>query len=281
MDVKYTTEILRNIQLIQLDILLEIDRICKEHKIKYFLSSGTLLGAIRHRGFIPWDDDIDIDMMRPDYERFLEIAKKELSSDLFIQNYITDKYCLNLGFSKVRKNGTIHESEGQRHLTRHKGISIDIFPIDVVPQNHLKRKFHKQVISFIHKLNSMKLKYNFYNEKLIRKIIIILGSIFLLPIPVVYLGSIMEKAMKFYGNSNSTLVSNTYSKNYYDVCTFNKEIYGEPILIEFEGYKFPVPEKWKTYLENIYGDYMELPPENKRFNFQHSIIKAYIGGNDN
>ena len=97
-------ENLKKIQQIELDILLEVDRICKKHEIEYFLDFGTLLGAVRHSGFIPWDDDIDIGMTRDNYEKFLKIASSELKKDYFLQNVYTERETPFL-YSKIRKNG--------------------------------------------------------------------------------------------------------------------------------------------------------------------------------
>ena len=97
---------LREIQLVQLQILTEFDRICKKNDINYQLFAGTLLGAVRHKGFIPWDDDVDVCMLRSEYDRFLEIAQQELDPDYFVQNTYTDPEYYNI-FTRIRKNGTV------------------------------------------------------------------------------------------------------------------------------------------------------------------------------
>jgi len=99
---------LRDIQLTQLEILLEFDRICKKHRIQYHLFAGTLLGAVRHKGFIPWDDDIDVCMLRSEYDRFLSVYTTELADAYFLQNSYTDPSYYNI-FSRIRKNGTFFD----------------------------------------------------------------------------------------------------------------------------------------------------------------------------
>lgn len=102
---------LRKVQLTQLEILKEVDRICTKHGIKYWLSGGTQLGAVRHNGFIPWDDDLDIDMMREDFNRFLKIARTELQESYYLQDWFTEK-AYGLPFAKIRKNNTLFVEAG-------------------------------------------------------------------------------------------------------------------------------------------------------------------------
>lgn len=277
MIIEYTPDVLKKVQKIELEMLLEVDKICKKYSIQYTICGGTLLGAVRHQGFIPWDDDLDIDMMRPDYEKFLEIAEKELSSDYFIQNYKTDKYCLNASFTKIRKNGTTLESIGQKHLYRHKGICIDIFPIDIVPSSKTIRSLHKNTLVLLQRLVAAKLKYNYYNERFPKKQIKHILSFLLKPISIYSIGRTMDKIRTLFKNSESTLVANTYNGGVYDKWTFDKNIYGTPILLEFEGYKLPAPEKYEYFLTQFFGDYMTPPPKNKRWNSQHNVVKLDIG----
>ena len=115
-----------------LKIMREIDRVCRENNIGYFICSGTLLGAIRHGGFIPWDDDIDIGMLRPDYNRFLECAQAQLGKGLFLQTHDTDPSVPYL-FAKVRLDGTEYVTAYTEYREMHKGISVDIFPFDLAP----------------------------------------------------------------------------------------------------------------------------------------------------
>ncbi len=275
--VEYNSDTLRKVQLIELKMLLKIDKICKRHNVKYRICGGTLLGAVRHKGFIPWDDDVDIDMMRNDYNKFLKIADKELSKEYFIQNYETDSVCLNASFTKIRKNGTLLESEGQRHLDRHKGICIDIFPIDIVPESLIMRKIHKNILIFLQKLVAIKLKFNYYNKNFFKKNITIILSLLLRGTSIRFIGKTMEKLRTMFNNSESQLIANTYNGTVYEKWTFNKEVYGEPVLLEFEKYKFPAPERWEEVLTQFYGDYMTLPPEDERWNYQHKIIKLDFG----
>lgn len=129
----------RKAQLLMIKILKEVHRICTENNIKYFLHFGTLIGAVRHNGFIPWDDDIDVGMLRPDYERFLQIVKNKLGNDFIFQNSSNDRgfaYC----FSKIMLKDTIWiEQSSVQTSKKYNGIYIDVFPFDKVPADENKR----------------------------------------------------------------------------------------------------------------------------------------------
>src|SRR5690554_4415622 len=120
---------LKKLHNVQIEILNQIVKICNQNKLTYFLIGGTLLGAIRHKGFIPWDDDLDIAMPRKDYEKFLELCQGYLGDEYYLHCSKTDpKYWLP--FAKVRKNNTIFEEKSIQTINSHKGIYVDIFPLD-------------------------------------------------------------------------------------------------------------------------------------------------------
>ncbi len=137
-NVKSYEEKYRKIQLIELEMLNEVDRICKKHGIRYYLCGGTLLGAVRHSGFIPWDDDLDIFFPRKDYIKFAEIAPKELPDTMFYQDW-HNEFDYPYNFAKIRMNGTKFCQNEIQHLNMHQGIFIDIFPLDSVPVNEKER----------------------------------------------------------------------------------------------------------------------------------------------
>ena len=127
----------RKLQLCELDMLLEFRRICEKHKLQYFLCSGTLLGAVRHKGFIPWDDDVDVCMPLKDYKQFLLVAANELDDRYFLQTFETDEGC-NFGFSKIRRNNTTYIPDHLAGGYSHQGIWIDIFPMTYINTRQLK-----------------------------------------------------------------------------------------------------------------------------------------------
>lgn len=124
---------LRRLQLAELEILDEFVHVCEKYGLRYYLVGGTLLGAVRHQGFIPWDDDIDVAMPREDYDRFADVAASELGPQYFYQSPETDPYYF-LTYAKMRKNGTEIYEERFKNARFHKGIFIDIFPLDFCPK---------------------------------------------------------------------------------------------------------------------------------------------------
>jgi len=142
-EIELTNEQLRQLQLVQLEILIEFDRICRKNNINYSLDGGTLLGAVRHKGFIPWDDDIDIIILRKDYDKFYEACKKDLNTDkFFLQEERTDKYYYT-GFPRMRRKNSVLVRAGHEHMKYQRGVFIDIFVLDNVPDGKLKRDIHK------------------------------------------------------------------------------------------------------------------------------------------
>ena len=140
--IELDTKTLRKLQLTELELMIEVDRICRKSNIKYSLDGGTLLGAVRHDGFIPWDDDADIMMSRTEYDKFYDACKNELNKEkFFLQEFRTDPE-YRWGYSKMRKNGTVFLRKGQEHVKCHTGVCIDIFIFDEVPDNYVSRRLH-------------------------------------------------------------------------------------------------------------------------------------------
>lgn len=125
-------EELRRMQLLMLDMLVEFDRVCRKHDIRYIITGGTLLGAVRHKGFIPWDDDADIGMLRQDYERFKKISSELNPEICWFQDHDTEPE-YRWGYGKLRRTGTTYVRAGQEHLKFKTGVFVDVFPMDDIP----------------------------------------------------------------------------------------------------------------------------------------------------
>ena len=135
-------EMLRQIQMVQLEMLEEVDRICKKCNIHYNIIAGTLLGAVRHGGYIPWDDDADVAMLREEYEKFRKACKTELDTSRFEFQDDRRTRGYRWGYGKLRRKGTLFLREFQEHMPYFQGIFIDVFPLDSVPDNYFLRSIN-------------------------------------------------------------------------------------------------------------------------------------------
>ena len=248
---------LADLRAVELEILSEVLRICKKHSIQYYLLGGTLLGAVRHQGFIPWDDDIDISMPRKDYNRFLRIASKELDSKYFLQCYFTDeRHCLR--HSKIRKNNTLFiEDSNTRDMSSHHGIFIDIFPLDYAHRNDGIQTFQRKLAVLCEIMIMIKQDDT---RKGIKKWICKLFS-------YKFLHTIQNISMSLVKNGD--YIVSLASK--YDTSreTFPANYYSSGTYLKFETYSLCVPLNYDGVLRTVFGDnYMELPPlENRESHF--------------
>lgn len=260
---------LRKAQLLMLKILKEVHKICEENNIKYFLSDGTLIGAIRHQGFIPWDDDLDIGMLREDYEKFCKIAPQILSENFILQNFQTDKG-YGLQFGKVILKNTVWIEKVAKNTNRQwSGIYIDIFPYDNITENKKKQKLINRLYIFIQGLILIKFKYiNISNyESMAKKLKYVLKKIYLCTISKKLLIYIRDSICKRYLNKSKTLVTK-YGGNFYkNQNPYN--FYKDLTLQNFEDTSFYIPKNYDKILKNLYGNYMEIPPIEKQR--QHGI----------
>lgn len=274
MSYEISTKVLRDVQLVQLDILIEFDRICKIHGIKYQLFSGTLIGAIRHNGFIPWDDDIDIAMIRSDYDKFLKACESHLSPDYFLQNYNTDpKYYRQ--FSRIRKNNTLYLQEGYKDIDMHHGIFIDIFPLDYVLPDSYIEKIRCKFLQILLRLNRIRNQGISPNSNTKKKILATMVKISNLIIPKPFFDSMKTRIMRLFENKNTGYLnhlSNGTSKEKFHRFLMREEEFYDVIDWEFEGIKFPIPRNYHDILIRAYGDYMKLPPKELR-KPHHGIIE--------
>lgn len=246
---------------IEVEILDEFVRICKKNQLEYFLIGGTLLGAVRHKGFIPWDDDLDVAMPRDDYEKFLNIAGEEMKSDFCIDNFNNNEWYY-LNFTKIRKKDTLFVQDFQLEYEGPKGIWIDIFPLDNVKTE--KNIFQDCRIKFIKHLRAIahyKSEIFLSNKNLIVKKIV--GFVFK-PIPTNKLMQLADKLMKKDWKKNTKYFINISSQYNFHKQTMPKEKFLPAKQLEFEGKLYNVPNDYKYFLERIYGNYMELPPMEKR-----------------
>lgn len=247
---------------IQLKLLQEIASFCDKNKIVYFLAYGTLIGAIRHNGFIPWDDDIDIAMPRPDYDKFVKQFNNEYKHSRVLELSISKDY--GIPFAKVFDNRTWVNELHYKHEDY--GVFVDVFPIDGINNISQFKKIDK-----LNKILHTK-KANFSRRSLSKNIRNIIGKIILLPFSTHFILKIMDRiARKYpYGTTKKAgLISVPYGiREMVDTSVFEKTE-----LHDFEDFKFRIPCGYDTWLKSLYGDYMQLPPLNDRK--PHHILEAY------
>ena len=254
-----------------LDILKDVADFCDENNIRYYLSSGTLIGAIRHKGFIPWDDDVDIDIPRPDYDRFIDLYQKKGKYSICTP---LDKNSIYF-YVKVYDNRTLKYESGINY-SKYKplGVDIDVFPIDGQPdEKHfetfkMQTNFRNKIFSYFVSANSdLKGK----NIKSMLKIFVcrIVGKNYFCKL---YINSAMQ-----YSFENSSLVGfispySRYSNRH------RKEVYQDRVKVQFEDGLFWAPIGYDEYLRNIYGNYMQLPPiEQQQTHHTNNIFwKDYV-----
>ncbi|MCI6324525.1 MAG: LicD family protein [Bacteroidales bacterium] len=235
---------LRKAQLCMLNILIEIDRICRKHDIPYWLDSGTLLGAVRHGGFIPWDDDVDIAIMRSDYPRLKEYLTEELPKDLILQDSINEPN-YPLTFPKIRDRNSYFEEKGM-HKMKEQGIYIDIFLMEKVPS---KRWKHWVDYVYGHCFRAL---HNFTTpmDKLLSSMVY--------PLALMVLWG-TRFVNHFIPSNQIAHAYGSYSTNIYD-----RSLIFPLCDTEFEGIKVRCPNKPHEVLTIVFGDYMQIPPEEKR-----------------
>lgn len=266
---------LRKVQMVQLEIAKEVKRVCEENNIKYFLTAGTLLGAIRHKGFIPWDDDLDIAMLKKDYDRFVAIAPTAFKPEYELQTWHTDDRFPN-EFAKVRKKGTVYV-EGKANPRKKVGIYIDIIVYINFPDTEPEmEKTHKKMLK-LHRLLLMKCQYRpWYNDGTInwkKRIGYLYYQLISLFSTYNQLVSRFEAIQNQFPSTTLNLHGMIESEKY---SPLKREWYEETLMMDFEDDKFAIPKGYDGYLCVGYGDYMKMPPENEREN-RHQITEISFG----
>ena len=260
-----------------LDILKAFMQICERHQLRYYCCAGTAIGAVRHHGIIPWDDDIDVIMPRPDYDRLLQIAKEEdFGNYEIISPYSDPTYPLY--FSKIsNRNTTLIED---RHIPCVTGLYVDIFPLDATDDNVEKAKRLKaKYTKIINRLNAVS-THNTFGEYMLLltdpkewgRFVIKTIAYFCRSKVRCHLIAQMDEISHRYDYDKARNVQ-VYTGSYGFKEVFPKEWLGEGKMFPFEDIEVPLPQEYDKYLRHFFNDYMQFPPEEQRVEKHH---RAYV-----
>lgn len=232
--------------------------VCEKLEIRYYLVCGSALGAVKYKGFIPWDDDVDVALLRDDYEEFLKKAPPLLPRNIFVQDYRSDPEFPAI-FAKLRNSETAYIEKSASRLNINHGIYIDVFPLDGYPE----KKAEQRKLEFKKKIYKRLLASAFYTENSLKKLMY-------LPLKIIGANKNTAKTVKKYTDmissysaENSTVLAN--HGNWQGTLDYSpKEFFGKGRYAEFEGLRVIVPEMAEEYLERKYGDIKKDPPKEKQ-----------------
>lgn len=244
---------LRHLQLVILQIAKDIDKLCRDYDIKYFVLGGSAIGAIRHNGFIPWDDDFDIIMDNKNYARFCQVCKEHLDKEkYYFQEGEVDWPCL---FSKVKLRGTsFDEPAAFVNETGEKGIFIDIFKMENSPSKPLAQRWQYFCAKYL-------LSYSLFEKGLgattiSKKLMTLAAS----PLKVKPLRRFFKKQVEKWNEQDTPFYGYFAGPYRFKQCFFQKEDFSDSKYVPFEDTEFPVPIGYDRWLRHVFGDYMTPPP---------------------
>jgi lipopolysaccharide cholinephosphotransferase len=263
---------LRNLQLTQLKILREIRRICEQNNIKYFLAFGSLIGAVRHNGFIPWDDDIDIGMFREEYNKFIKACKYDLGDKYFLQTIDSDSGYGNIQ-GRILLNDTVLVNEQAEFTKAKSGISVSIFAFDFITRNKIKQLIQSSILRILLRAYKFKKNYLYPFPNSFFKAIYFLLAGFVSFFPSSIIKCLLNNTMIKYNKKNNVsdlkVICFPATKHLNTICNF-KDI---DLLksSSFEDDFFNIPVNYDKLLKKRYGNYMDLPPVKGRMP-KHTMV---------
>ncbi len=259
---------------LEMQTLLEVDRICRENNIKYFLAGGTMLGAVRHKGFIPWDDDVDIAMLASEYEKFMKVCPPNLSVEHLYQTTSLEPTSLYT-HDKIRLKGTFFSTKYSDQFLMENGVYIDVFIYYKTSDNVKKQERHIRQIHIMRRLLGM--RWVNYPRSNIHYTLSKIALPFMRLFSTKTFKKWYEKLIGKYEKKNTNSLLDSTGLNLEKVKAFPKEWFDEFIEGEFEGHKFPILARYDDYLKHWYGkNYMSLLPISARTSV-HSVVRIDLG----
>lgn len=271
-------KMLEPVHAVQKELLKKLDQVCEEQGLRYTAIHGTLLGAVRHKGFIPWDDDVDIAMPRQDYDRLIALAPQFFAEPFFLQTPENNDDCFYGGYAKLRRSGTAAIEPQNRGKNCHQGIWIDIFPLDYCPENGEKRMRLQKQITFWQRLLMAKLYKpgRGMPEDINPKVL----SCYYLAARCQrrrWIRNRLEKLFRSCGKSDKLAILACYYGEYPNPNVYPADLFSSLTELPFEDFQIPVPKEYDKILSERYGsNYKELPAKEKRLSHKNIIFSADI-----
>ncbi len=251
------TNKMKKVWVVEMDMLAQIQRVCKKYNLTYFADSGTLLGAIRHKGFIPWDDDIDLVMPRKDYDKLIEVADKEFAHPLFMQTCYSDPYYVR-EHAQLRNSETTGYLEGEETEKFNRGLFIDIFPIDNLPDNKTLLKIYIKRINFKWKLICERKRGKTSDRKFIGLFANTIMSTYFKIFGFAHCFRKYEKYCAKYKNKRTKLVSDIQYAKGREKNIWQRDWYISGQEVPFEFMTINIPNGYDGRLRREYGEYMVM-----------------------
>lgn len=264
----WVSEKLKKIWAIELDLLQQFQMICHKHGIKYQVFAGTLLGAVRHKGFIPWDDDLDVAMTRDEYEKFIRVAPLELKQPYFLQTALSDRLYF-FGYARLRNSLTTGAISWFANAEYNNGIYIDIYVLDGRPKTAFQNFIQKKLLWVVSKLLLASCDHR--NEAFSHRLCYGCLKPFASLIKYESRVQLYNCVAKMYNKQPEYLTQVTHGDwNYkYRIAV---DAMDEFQMLDFEWMKVPVPKAYDSVLTQIYGDYMTMPPSEDRGKWHESLV---------
>ncbi|MDD5924001.1 MAG: LicD family protein [Clostridia bacterium] len=266
----FTPEELRDLQLKELETLVYFKNFCEKHGLQFCFCGGCCIGSLRNKGFIPWDDDIDVFMMRKDYEKFLRIWKQTEKEDRFVVLETSDDMFTGNIFATVVDKSATCVKDYQAELDIPHGLVMDVFPLDACPTG-IKRKSQKfwAMIYSLYRAQTVPVNHG--------KILAFGSKVLLGIVPSKRMRNkiwrLAEKKMTKYNLADCDYITELCAGPHYMQNEYPKRIFEDVVFEEFEGYQMPIPKGYDEYLKIAFGDYMKLPPADEQ-SPHHDVVKC-------